>query len=415
MSTPVFNSIAYSDNVVGSVCGEFMEISIHPEAIQAGAQQTNRDPTSKVPETPEEILNRSVKRSQRTIRRLVNANRLYYMHTLTYAITHPQYFNGEKPFVLRSVDHQKDRDSVILDWKQFARKMRLRVYRKTGNEFRYIAVIEKHSGKRAKDKTIKTGCYHIHFVSDVLFPKRLLQHVWRHGLCNYSDWTKGRKAQDLDTQDSLPPPDNPGAYMSKYTGKDFAESEIGKKRYWRSRNLKAPETHHGKEALQLIVTGNKLYERLIEREVDGKTFRTYYATYYKKGGFTGEQNENTTDKDKKRIKKARVRLHVKRLQAEREKRYEREKSLHRIPSCRRIETDFNRQQHLDTYAKKTTPGVAIYPSTIKNPHHEYHCRIRLKIKGVRNRMFPPQRASSLGTARPIVVFQSRARTETQTL
>lgn len=261
------NGVASSSRVNGMLCGRFLEVSFSPENVYKGQQDCIKGggEEGKEPETPEAIKARSAARARRTVRRLCNCNNMVYMHTLTFAVNHIKYFQGERPFNLVPIDNTKDRDKVILLWKEFARRMR-RKRRKKGEEFNYIAVIERHTGKRANDTTIKKDCYHIHFVSDVLYHKRRLQHLWRHGLCNHSDWTKGRKRKDLDEQDTLPAPDNPGAYLSKYIGKDAEDVERSRKSYWTSKGLQKPVPLADNDVLQLAIGNKCIYtkDRLVK-------------------------------------------------------------------------------------------------------------------------------------------------------
>lgn len=268
------------DTVNAVLCGKFLELTISPEKVHCGfSNSAAGGETNKEPETPESILARSAARSRRQVRRLCNCNNLFFMHTLTFAVEHIKYFKGELPFVLIPLEEQKDRDKVVELWKAFARKLRKKEYDE-GRDLRYIAVIERHTGKRAHDTTIKEGCFHIHFVSDRLYHKRQLQHLWQHGLCNHSDWTQGRKRKDLDEIDTLPAPDNPGAYLSKYIGKDSEQTEGGKKRYWASKNLKKPLPIKGSDALKVAAFGMEIYtrDRTIVTLDDGTQIHSYTST-----------------------------------------------------------------------------------------------------------------------------------------
>lgn len=275
------NSVASSDYLSAVVCGRFVEVTLYPERIPSGQAEPPRGGgEGKEKESEESIKKRSAARARRTVRRLCNANGLFFMHTLTFAVSHIQYFQGEKPFVLVPVEETKERDKVIVYWKEFARKLR-RQLRGKGEEFRYIAVIERHTGKRASDVTIKKDTFHIHFVTDRLIHKRKLQKMWKHGLCNHSDWTKGRKKTDLAENDTLPPPDNPGAYLSKYIGKDAEETESFRKSYWASRNLDKPLKLWGKDAGLSCLGGKEIYKnaRIFTDKETGNTYQQVSITY----------------------------------------------------------------------------------------------------------------------------------------
>lgn len=310
------NNLLEGENLKGVLCGRFLEVTTGGERVHSGMMLPPKSGgKGKEPETEESIKERAAARARRTVRRICNCNNMVYMHTLTFAVEHIKYFQGEKPFSLIPVEEQKKRDRVIEIWKAFARKMRARE-KKKGREFRYIAVIERHKGKRAKDTSIKSGCFHVHFVSDRLYNKRLLQHHWGHGLCNHSDWTQGRKERDLDNADTLPPPDNPGAYLSKYIGKDAEDTERGRKSYWASRNLNKPIKVTGYECGTIAQEGREIYRR--DRTVtttDGLSVRYTTLTYSLDSSTRYVERGGVRDFSEKAIRerRARVRLQVYKL------------------------------------------------------------------------------------------------------
>lgn len=316
-------------NIHAVLCGEFLEISIFPESNTTGCDRPTQEGEPSNPESPESILARSIARSQKRIRQAVNANGLWILHTLTYAIEHPRYFQGEKPFVLRSLEWQKNRERVIEDWRIFARKMR-RYQEKRRKSFRYVCVIETHEGKRAIDTTVKQGCFHIHFVSDEIFPKRLLQAKWGHGLCNFSDWRKGRKSEDMKAENDLPACTNPGAYMSKYLGKQGEDIEGGKKRYWLSTGLRKPRRVSEKELNEIFSGTCALqWKGTSCRHIDGKEspYVTEHYTYRVGREFALPTSDTQTQKEK-RLRKNRVK-YAHSVLADKLKDYAEEKELYK--------------------------------------------------------------------------------------
>lgn len=279
LSTVPCANFAWNSSLSGVLCGDFLEVSKTPERRSIG-QPSIKSATGKGnKESCEEILARSVRRSQTAMRQVTNTNSLYVLHTLTFAVKHPKYFKGEKHFEIIPTDEQADREKVLAYWRQFARRMRDYEWSK-GRIFRYLTVIEKHTGKRAGgDKTIKNDTYHIHFLSDRIYGKRLLQSKWRHGFCHYADWGIGRKSQDLQDDYDAPPPDNPGAYASKYIGKDMSEEYPGRKRYWASRNLSKPERISPDDCRALIYGKQPIYYKESEVEKEDRVFRTWKATF----------------------------------------------------------------------------------------------------------------------------------------
>lgn len=274
------NSVASHDTIHAVLCGDILEITIRPEALSPAIGDVSNG-TSKDPETEESILNRSIARSQKMIRHFVNCNRLNVLHTLTFAPKHPDYFEGEKPFLIVPLEAQKEREIVLTLWRAFVRNMRAYT-RKKGYAFKYVAVIERHTGKRLlSDRSVKEGTYHIHFCSNRVYSKRLLQAKWAHGFCNFSDWMKGRKSSDLAEENDLPPCDNPGIYMSKYTGKDMETETPGKKRYWASRNLWKPVQIDREMIGELFPAMTQLWQGSHQVELDeGRFIYIHKATYH---------------------------------------------------------------------------------------------------------------------------------------
>ncbi len=289
------NCDAWSDTLTGKVCGRFLEVYKTINLQRKGEDNSKVKASAGTPETPEETLNRSIARSRTRIRQLTNTNELTILHTLTFAVEHPVYFKGEKMFVLVPIEQQKNRENVLKLWRRFSRKMRIYEGRK-GRTFAYIAVIERHTGKRAgADSTIKTDTYHIHFLSDKIHGKRLMQAKWTHGFCNFADWNKGTKDQDMATGDNGTPVDNPGAYASKYVGKDMEGEYAGRKRYWASKNLKQPYSIHGEDVRALMYGNEPIYTQKTEIEHEGKIYYQYRYTFALERGADDIQ----TDEEKK--------------------------------------------------------------------------------------------------------------------
>jgi hypothetical protein len=306
-SIPYGLSICTNEQLSGVLCGDFLEIIYTPERVSRGAKRQTPD-KAKEPESMESMLHRSVARSRKIVRQLCNTNRLYVLHTLTFAVSHPKYFNGERPFDIIPLDSQRDRDYVLKRWKEFVRKLRSYEWGK-GRVLRYIAVIEKHTGKRASgDETIKRDTYHIHFLSDRVYGKRLLQAKWRHGFCNYSDWSNGTKSRDLAEEYDGVPPDNPGAYACKYLGKDMDDEYVGRKRYWASKTLIKPCRVDRDEVLALAYGKLPIYEAVKEIHIENATYRMVKATYRVDRKDAGK--DNITYPDRKTIRENRAKKRV---------------------------------------------------------------------------------------------------------
>lgn len=253
-------------------CGDYYEITRTREGALEGVPPPAAAGTKAEKESSESIEARSVARARRRVRRLVNANRLYDMVTLTLApdVGVLDSRNGESWRQI-PLEEQFDRQRIIALWDAYRRRMR----DVRGKDFPYVCVIEKHTGKRAGDTTIKTGTYHVHYCTsirlqgaDLKRAEGFIQKIWGHGLCNITPWDRGRRSEDLGPID-LPPATNPGAYMAKYFGEkgdDATGREQNQRRYWTSRGLvkpaKVPPESIDVEELELI------WENAVE--VDGK-------------------------------------------------------------------------------------------------------------------------------------------------
>lgn len=359
---------AISDNIFGKLTGDFLEVVRLPEKVQIGFEETQVGGRTRALESKEEIMERAARRARLRIRQLVNCNRLYVLHTLTYAVAHPQYFRGERPFDIVPTDAQKDRDQVIMHWQSFRRRMQVYAEKK-GVAFEYVTVIEKHTGKRAKgDVTVKQDTYHIHFVSNRVWGKRLLQAKWKHGFCNFADWTQGRKSNDLQEDYDGSPPDNPGAYMSKYVGKDMeCEREdvngLYKKRYWASQHLLQPVSVHGEGILDLLRDGYQVtYTRKSDIEVDGRVMSIVQTTYHLDKSpyaeITKSYPKTATEKREKkamqRLRAAALTQQIENIKEERE--YERKL---RSRGCGQVENVFTKKHYFNGKATRRFKEVNV--------------------------------------------------------
>jgi hypothetical protein len=363
LNKPDYNT--FSDNVTATLCGEYLELLISPEHTHSGEGHPPKNAaTNTRRESDEDRLKRSISRSQKTVRQLCNTNGLYVLYTLTYAVKHPDYFPGEKPFVLRGLDHQKNREKVLDDWKRFAR--RVRTYEaKKDRHFQYIAIIERHVGKRTKDNTtIKIGTYHIHFLTDRVHSKRMIQSKWGHGLVNYSDWRVGTKSRDMADDYDGKPPTNPGVYASKYLGKDMGGEYSGRKRYWASSNLLKPIKMHGEDALKTAAGGTKIYESIVDTEIldmltfEHKTIRTVRCTY--KIDAKKRSNRNTRSRKEVRKEKALNRLQIELFRSLNNARKQEElfnaKFMPRNEDDASIERTVKKKQYINKTAVKIRPN-----------------------------------------------------------
>lgn len=411
MPKTIINGLADSSRLTGFVCGRFLEVTETFENTYSGYGESKQiTGGKKEKESPESIRTRAASRARRTVRRLCNTNELYYMYTLTFAVEHPTYFRGEKPFSLVEVETTKDRDKVISYWKAFARKMR-RKCEKKANTFRYIAVIERHTGKKAEDDTVKKDCFHVHFVSDLHFPKRLIQHAWNHGLCNVSDWRKGRKKRDLDKTDSLPPVDNPGAYLSKYIGKDAEEAETNRKSYWASQNLLKPFRISGADVKALAKEGRQTYshDRRIDIEGLGEKVLVSRSTTFFLPACAWEHSQEAKSRKEKSYQLLKKRkLRVANQNYKEYKDDERRKAIYRDRGKNGADRLIERLRILDEKAREASDLFEIHHDGVARIVSERRAGLKAKKRRVIIKVVGKARANDiLQYARKSVTFRSR--------
>jgi len=154
-------------------------------------------------------------RAGSTVRRLVKANNLYIMWSLTYAA------------------EVIDREKALYDFKKFM----LRLNYQLGEKIPYVAVIEVQRKREAK-----TGkpVLHFHMAIDRYIAKKQLQEIWGHGNVFFTNF-KDSKERISGTVESV------AGYMSKYLKKDMQDNPemAGRKMYLNSKGLKRPNKGHG--------------------------------------------------------------------------------------------------------------------------------------------------------------------------
>jgi hypothetical protein len=260
----------YKSNMVGWVSGDYLEV------IESDYYQVVDIPCPPQPErqgkSPRDSEWRAAYRAQKTVRRLVNENRLYYMATLTFALK-----NNVKGyhFSLIPRERQVSRDEAYQIWKFFLRRLKRKV--RFWGKLKWLMVLERHDSFRTHP--MKRDTYHFHVAISRNLGTRFLQSVWRHGIVNYQDFTRTPDGQEREQIE------NPGAYISKYISKDGADEnrELGQRRYSSSRNLEKPYKSNivGIVKEWESVSGSPIFEaeKTVESH-DGlwkvkKTYRTY--------------------------------------------------------------------------------------------------------------------------------------------
>lgn len=152
----------------------------------------------------------SLKRSQRRLKRLINANV-------------GQYEQVDK-FLTLTFPHLKDRDKACRAFKTFAQNLR----RHYGEEIQYIAVMEIQDGTRLEDPSKATNDIHFHVLlfNCPYIPQEIIQNkLWKHGIV---DIRKIENYNDI------------AGYLADYLSKDKVLAVRGKRSYFPSRGLKKP-------------------------------------------------------------------------------------------------------------------------------------------------------------------------------
>lgn len=197
-------------------------------------------------------LERSAKRAEREISRLINANLgcfdTEYFVTLTYA------------------SEMEDRDKAMIHLKRFVEKVRKR---KGGEHFEYIGVTEIQT-KRFEE----TGKAVLHFhliafnsgfsVNKKKYPNPDLEKIWKHGRCDVRPITSKGIA----------------TYLSKYLSKDMLSAvSFNHKRYFSSRGVKKPlvKTIEYNSDLISFLKENLEYKKIIFHDYLGDMFFERYS------------------------------------------------------------------------------------------------------------------------------------------
>jgi len=281
----------HREHGVAYVCGDFVEVctlvSTHITGTDTAANAEGIRPSSKEEKDrqKERNIKKSSWRARKQVRRLVNANRCRYMWTLTLAPPSPE---NKILYDCIPLALQRDYDAVRMLWKAFLRRFKREL---GGRTFKWILVLELHDSKRTSDE--KRGTWHLHFATPDRLEWEDILHFWSHGHVRFDDFQKGKKGRRKGEVQ------NPGAYMSKYIGKNFDESNFHRKRYTRSRDTETPRKISLEEWLNCYFSVNdELVFRTEQRFVsqkDGIEYISTNLTLCKKRAKEGEAHEIKTN------------------------------------------------------------------------------------------------------------------------
>lgn len=263
------------------ICGDFVEIYITTShwiegkgAIKGASHDTNEE---KAKERKKNSRIRSAKRAGKTVRRLVNTNRLTYMWTLTFA---PPSITNNKSYDTIPLEEQRDAKRVKYLFTRFRLKLE-KIY----PNFKWLVVYELHDSEKTSDE--KRGTWHLHFATERFLDWHLVSQKWKHGVVRFDNFQKAKKGvRDGAVR-------NPGAYMSKYIGKNFSDTNMHEKRYSRSRNMQKPVKTTLSEYLcqhPTLKNHTKVFHTFREFECDGVRYYNQNITF--KVTRVGEEDES---------------------------------------------------------------------------------------------------------------------------
>lgn len=206
------------------------------------------NPSEQIPRSeydPKAERKRHLQKVKKTVRRLINANRLTYMYTLTFALELNANVQGLR-FILPEQD-QRDRERVFDAWNVRLTDLRRFLKKTYQRTFKFVLVPETHDSDNTDPR--KKGTYHLHLATDKPLDKAELQDLWGYGVVWVDDfsqdktWNKDTHRYETHKRDFL---NDPGRYMAKYLEKEIDSPDEDfttwkKHKYSSSRNLKRPE------------------------------------------------------------------------------------------------------------------------------------------------------------------------------
>ncbi len=185
-----------------------------------------------------EVRMDNVYRAKREVRRLINAN----------VARHPRENYRDKFMSLTFAENVTDIQQANRYFHNFIKKLRYRF-----GTFEYVGVPQ-IQWERYEKYGVKVWHYHLAVFGLPFIPQKELVEMWGHGTVSI---------------EAMEHYDNPGSYMARYMGKDFAEEELrGHRRYFTSQGLSRPEETRWESV-------GEIFKRLDIRE-ECKTFEITY-------------------------------------------------------------------------------------------------------------------------------------------
>lgn len=198
-----FKAVNYVERV--KVCGKIVDYYRYGKPVFTTEKPFKRLmvslPHEKTAEEKQKVMIDSGRRARNMVRDLCNCNadELTKFVTLTFA------------------DNVQDIELANYEFNKFIKRLKTYLVSAGAPALKYLAVIEFQ----------KRGAIHYHvLINTPYIPNAVLNKIWSFGFVRIN---------------SIDKVDNVGAYVSKYMGKDLQNDNLqGKKRYFRSRNLKTP-------------------------------------------------------------------------------------------------------------------------------------------------------------------------------
>jgi hypothetical protein len=224
---------------------DLAEIDTLIDRLEAENPVESKEKTPMTSEEKQQERERYLRKVKKTVRRLINANRLTYMYTLTFALEENAKVKGLR-FILPE-GTQRDRHEVFKVWNTRLTYIRRKLKERYDREFKFVLVPEIHDGENTD--TRKRGTYHFHLATDNPLDKAELQELWGYGVVWIDDFSKDKTYNHQTKQYKTKKADflnDPGRYMAKYLEKEIESEEEDfetwkQHKYSSSRNLKRPE------------------------------------------------------------------------------------------------------------------------------------------------------------------------------
>ena len=271
------------------------------ELVEGGLEKESRR-QKWTEEQKQEERRRYHQRTKGKVKRLVQTNRLYFMLTFTFAFPDSPVDNIPGCRFSLTEEEQRDWEKVQKVANSRLTEIRKYVREKLGKKFSYVRIVEPHDSEKTSER--KRGTFHIHLVTSVEIPHKVLSELWGYGCVWMSDFEKGRRIKPDGSVEYLGFVNDPGAYVAKYLNKGFESFRLPYKQVYSSSHglvhpdrtpvydeeeiaeicqdiQKHPEVF-GKDAPKWLLQGVKQVENIEEMCSHSDTFELGELPFYTK-------------------------------------------------------------------------------------------------------------------------------------